>query len=104
MSADIWGASESLGKGSFGRCKLIILIVLLLLLRVNVYRIYGNKYGEGSILDLLASGLKSTLQNRKHVESIESVESVERVESVESVQGMQGLEGGSRVNSAAEEK
>ena len=59
--------------------------MLLLLLRVYDWILYANKYGEGLILDLLASGLKSTLLNRQ---------------SVESVQGMQGLESGSRVNSA----
>jgi hypothetical protein len=61
-------------------------MMLLLLLRVYDWILYANKYGEGLILDLLALGLKSTLQNRQ---------------SVESVQGMQGLESGSRVNSAA---
>ena len=66
--------------------------MLLLLLRVYDWILYANKYGEGLILDLLALGLKSTLQNRQSVESLESVESV---------QGMQSLESGSRVNSAA---
>ena len=69
--------------------------MLLLLLRVYDWILYANKYGEGLILDLLALGLKSTLQNRQSVESLKSVESVE------SVQGMQSLESGSRVNSAA---
>ena len=63
--------------------------MLLLLLRVYDWILYANKYGEGLILDLLALGLKSTLQNRQSVESVESV------------QGMQSLESGSRVNSAA---
>jgi hypothetical protein len=35
VSADIWGASESLAKGSSGRCKLMRLVMLLLLLRVD---------------------------------------------------------------------
>jgi hypothetical protein len=66
--------------------------MLLLLLRVYDWILYADKYGEGSILDLLASGLKSTLQNRQSVESVQGMQGM---------QGMQGLESGSRVNSAA---